>query len=169
MKKILCVLFAMCTVFTAMAKSVKDNKVAELYDRMELKNLVDTFSVLADQKNTEAQKWLFTEDAVVDSFLGDQKVTSLVGRENIGNAFGSYLALFDIVYHINGQQTVKIEGNTAKGVAYCQVVLIGNENGKKMMTTQGVYYDDEYVKQDGKWLIKHRTSHFTWRTQQEYK
>lgn len=37
MKKILCVLFAMCTVFTAMAKSVKDNKVAELYDRMELK------------------------------------------------------------------------------------------------------------------------------------
>lgn len=169
MKKIYCIMVAMCVVFTTMAKGVKENKVAELADRMELKNLVDTFSVLADQKNTEAQKWLFTEDAVVDSYVGNQKGMSLVGRENIRNAFGAYLALFDIVYHINGQQTVKIEGDKATGTAYCQVVLIGDENGKKMITTQGVYYDDEYVRQGGKWLIKHRTSHFTWRVQQEYK
>ncbi len=169
MKKIYCMIVAVCMVFTAMAQNVNESRVAELTDRMELKNLVDTFSVLADQKNTEAQKWLFTEDAVVDSYMGDQKGISLVGRENIGNAFGAYLALFDIVYHINGQQTVKIDGDTAEGTAYCLVVLIGNENGKKMMTTQGVYYNDEYVRQNGKWLIKHRTSHFTWRTQQEYK
>ena len=169
MKKIYCVIIAMCMVFPAMAQRVNENSIAELADRMALKNLVDTFSVLADQKDTEAQKWLFTEDAVVDSYVGDQQGMRLAGREEIGNAFGAYLALFDIVYHINGQQVVKIEGDTAKGTAYCQVVLIGDENGKKMMTTQGVYYDDEYVRQESKWLIKHRTSHFTWRTQQEYK
>lgn len=170
MKKIYSIIAVLCMVFTtAMAQNVNEKSFAELADRMALKNLVDTFSVLADQKNTEAQKWLFTEDAVVDSYIGDQKGISLVGRENIGNAFGSYLALFDTVYHINGQQTVSIDGDTVTGTAYCQVVLIGDENGKKMMTTQGVYYNDEYVRQDGKWLIKHRTSHFTWRTQQEYK
>lgn len=170
MKKIYCIIAAICMVFTsAMAQNMNEKRIAELADRMALKNLVDTFSVLADQKNTEAQKWLFTEDAVVDSYIGDQKGMSLVGRENIGNAFGSYLALFDTVYHINGQQTVSLDGDTATGTAYCQVVLIGNENGKKIMTTQGVYYNDEYVRQNGKWLIKHRTSHFTWRTQQEYK
>lgn len=167
MKKICYVIVAVCMAFTSMAQGV--NEIGVAADRMALKEFVDTFSVLADQKDTEAQKLLFTEDVVVDSYVGGQKGMSLVGRENIGNTFGSYLALFDIVYHINGQQTVKIDGDTAKGAAYCQVVLIGDENGKKMMTTQGVYYHDEYVRQDGKWLIKYRTSHFTWRTQQEYK
>ncbi|CAN7211045.1 nuclear transport factor 2 family protein [Rhizobium leguminosarum] len=28
---------------------------------------------------------------------------------------------------------------------------------------RGVYYNDEYVRQDGRWLISKRTSHFTWR------
>ncbi|MBQ3426794.1 MAG: nuclear transport factor 2 family protein [Clostridia bacterium] len=136
---------------------------AEAADRIELKDLVDRFSVAADDKDAQAQTLMFTEDATVDSYRGSELISSYKGREAIGNAFGSFLARFDTVFHINGQQTVKIDGDTATGTAYCQVVLIGkNEEGKNVMTTQGVRYTDTYKKVNGEWLIASRASNFVW-------
>lgn len=160
------ILLAVCGLTAANAQTAgaekQDSGMSELRDRMELKELVDVFSVLADKKNVETQVLLFTEDATVDSYRGDTLVSSIKGRENLAQGFGAFLALFDTVYHINGQQTVRIDGDRATGTAYCQVVLIGMQDGRRMMTTQGVTYDDEYVRLDGKWLIAKRTSHFVW-------
>lgn len=133
-----------------------------LADRMALKELVDVFSCLADTKEVGKQVLLFTEDATVDSYRGDKLVSSITGRKELAQRFGDFLAKFETVYHINGQQVVNINGNKATGTAYCQVVLISNNNGKRTMLTQGVRYEDEYVKRDGRWLIAHRTSHFVW-------
>lgn len=131
--------------------------------KMELKELVDTFSILADEKDVATQAKLFTEDAALISYSGDQKLSEQHGRAEIEASCGAFLALFDTVYHMNGQQVVTVDGDTAKGKAYCQVTLIGkNEEGKRIQNIQGVWYEDEYVKQDGKWLIANRTSHFTW-------
>lgn len=160
------ILLAVCTLTAANAQTAgaerQDSGMSELRDRMELKELVDEFSVLADKKDVETQVLLFTEDATVDSYRGDTLVSSIKGRENLSQGFGNFLSLFDTVYHINGQQTVRIDGDRATGTAYCQVVLIGMQDGRRMMTTQGVIYDDEYVRQGGKWLIAKRTSHFVW-------
>ena len=87
------------------------------------------------------------------------------GKEQIGKAFADYLALFDVVYHLNGQQTVDIDGDTATGISYCFVTLIGN--GKKNQS--GVRYHDTYVKQNGKWLIKRRESNFMFTTVEDMK
>jgi hypothetical protein len=38
-----------------------------IQDRIAIKNVVDTFSILADQKETNKQTFLFTEDEVVES------------------------------------------------------------------------------------------------------
>lgn len=131
--------------------------------KMEIKELVDTFSILADEKDVKTQAGLFTEDAVLLSYQGDQKISEQHGREEIEAGCAAFLALFDTVYHMNGQQVVHVEGDHAKGKSYCQVVLIGmNEEGKRVRNMQGVWYEDEYVKQDGRWLIANRTSHFTW-------
>lgn len=136
---------------------------SEAADRIALKDLVDRFSVAADDKDVQAQTLMFTEDATVDSYRGSELISSFKGREEIGNAFGNFLAQFDTVFHINGQQTVKIDGDTATGTAYCQVVLIGkNEDGKNIMTTQGVRYTDTYKKVNGEWLIASRASNFMW-------
>lgn len=131
--------------------------------KMEIKELVDTFSILADEKDVKTQAGLFTEDAVLTSYQGEQKISEQRGREEIEAGCAAFLALFDTVYHMNGQQVVHVEGDHAKGKSYCQVVLIGkNEEGKRVRNMQGVWYEDEYVKQDGRWLIANRTSHFTW-------
>ncbi|MFC3927608.1 nuclear transport factor 2 family protein [Streptococcus caprae] len=131
-----------------------------LMGKLALKELVDTFSNLADIKDTKTQAQLFVENATLTSHNGDQ-VFKQEGREAIEEACAAFLALFDTVYHLNGQQVVQIDGDKATGTAYCQVVLIGaNEKGKQVQTTQGVRYEDEYVKVDGQWKIANRTSHF---------
>jgi hypothetical protein len=142
-------------------------RVRQLEDRATLKALVDTFSVLADRKDVQQQTLLFTEDATVDSYSGGQLVSSLKGRKEIGDTFGAYLAGFTSVYHMNGQQTLALDGDRATGTSYCLVVLIGPENGKTIKQTSGVYYDDEYVRRGGKWLIARRVSHFAWRDRDE--
>jgi hypothetical protein len=83
------------------------------------------------------------------------------------DAFGAFLKNFETVYHFNGQQTVTLDGDKASGVSYCMVTLIGVENGKKMKTSIGVYYRDEYVRQNNRWLIAKRTSVFDWEDRRE--
>lgn len=98
-------------------------------DKMALKTLVDEFSNLADVKDVEAQLLLFTEDAVVQSSSNGNMGSVFNGREEIGDAFSGFLANFETVYHINGQQTVEINGTNATGIAYCLVVLISENEG----------------------------------------
>lgn len=155
----------------AEAKSATDTNLAQrvqlLEDRAALRNVFDTFSNLADHKDVKGQLPLFTPDATVESYRNGKLMSSLKGREQIGQTFSAFLALFDTVYHQNGQQTVEIQGNQAKGVAYCLVVLIGKENGKTYKNTSGVIYNDEYVRQGHKWLIAKRVSNFVWQQREE--
>ena len=67
--------------------------------------------------------------------------------------------------HLYVQQTVDIDGDTATGISYCYVTLIGK--GKKNQS--GVRYYDTYVKRDGKWLIKRRESNFMFTTVEDMK
>lgn len=167
MKKILFIIMLMAgSMLTAIAQN-KNNIQQELADRMALKDLVDTFSNLADTKEVDAQVRLFTDSAVVISYHGKEMTSILKGREELAKRFKTFLDKFDTVYHINGQQTVDINGDKATGTAYCMVVLVCEENGRKIMITHGVRYNDEYMRQNGKWLINKRTSHFEWSNQQK--
>ncbi|MDE0855486.1 MAG: nuclear transport factor 2 family protein [Nevskia sp.] len=143
-----------------------DQRIRQLEDRSALKSLVDTFSNLADTKDIQKQVLLFTEDATVDSYFDGVCVSSLKGRKQIGDAFDAYLATFNTVYHINGQQTVELEQDHARGTSYCLVVLIGQDGGISVRTTSGVIYKDTYVRVDGSWLIQSRVSNFSWRARQ---
>ena len=135
-------------------------RISEIEDRIALKELVDTFSILADRKDVKAQTMLFTANATVETYRKDVLVTRLNGRKEMEETFGAFLKNFETVYHFNGQQTVTINGDKASGTSYCLVTLIGVENGKKMKTTIGVYYQDEYIRENNRWLIAKRKSKF---------
>ncbi|WP_223213925.1 nuclear transport factor 2 family protein [Streptococcus troglodytae] len=59
----------------------------ELTPHLQLKERVDTFSTLADTKDVDQQLQLFTEDAVVASYVNGEAVASFEEREAIGQAF----------------------------------------------------------------------------------
>ena len=144
----------------------KAQTMKEIQDRIALKNLVDTFSILADQKETQKQTLLFTEDATSETSMNGQVISTLKGRTQIGETFANFLNTFETVYHINGQFTLTLNGDKASGISYCSVILIGVENGKKIKTAIGVYYHDDYVRQSGHWLIAHRNATFAWQDKQ---
>jgi hypothetical protein len=168
-KSVAIILLMSLAVMTLKAQNMKElnDRISALEDRVALKNLVDTFSILADIKDTESQKLLFTEDAVVESRVQGQAGMTLRGRQQIGNAFAAYLSTFETVYHLNGQQSVSLSGDKASGISYCYVTLIGNENGKMIKTTMYVRYNDEFVRERNRWLISKRTSDFRWQNREE--
>lgn len=171
MKILIAALAILFAPYLAQAQTMSEpaltQRLQHLEDRAALKTLVDTFSNLADTKSVDEQVLLFTEDATVDSWSDGKQVSSFKGRKQIGAAFAAYLALFDTVYHMNGQQTVELHGDHATGVSYCLVVLIGKDGDKRYRNTAGVIYRDEYVRRDGRWLIAKRVSNFTWRSRDE--
>ena len=165
MRKILISLLIVCFSCSMQAQNISNTttmNIQEIADRIALKSLVDTFSNLADTKEIDEQVQLFTEDAEVISYQGEKQTSHLKGRKELAERFKAFLDLFTTVYHINGQQTVNIDGDKATGIAYAQVVLVSEKDGKKTMRTQGVRYNDEYERKNGKWLISRRISHFEW-------
>lgn len=168
MKTPLLLLAVTIICFPSAAQQSKDleARIRAIEDKTALKTLVDTFSILADQKETQKQTLLFTTNAVVETYMNGQKVASLAGRKQIGDAFAGFLKNFETVYHMNGQQTVTVNGDKASGISYCSVTLISAENGKKTKTSFGVYYNDEFVRENNQWLIQKRTSTFAWQDRQ---
>ena len=169
MKKIILSIIAILSVVAMDAQNNKtiEQRIMELEDRVALKNLVDTFSNLSDTKEAELQAQLFTEDATVKTLINGKVSVELKGRKQIAEVFGNFLAKQETIYHINGKQTVTLNGNRATGISYCQVAMIAKVDGKRTITQQGVRYDDEYQKIDGRWYIKNRISNFMWRDTRE--
>ncbi len=131
-------------------------------DSTSLKELVNTVSILADKRDIHSQVQLFTEDGISETFAGGMPILKLKGRKEMEEAFSDFLKNFETIYHLNGQQTVTINGDSATGTSYCQITLIGNENGKKMKTTIGAIYEDDFIRENNRWLIAKRTGHFNW-------
>ena len=139
----------------------------ELEDRVLLKELVDTFSILGDKKDVNQQVQLFSENATSETFVDGQSVLKVTGRRNIEDAFKEFLKNFSTVYHFNGQQHLEINGDNATGTSYCMVTLIGRENDKKMKTTIGAIYQDDFIREQNHWRIAKRIGTFDWQEKRE--
>lgn len=139
----------------------------EFENRILLKELVDRISVFEDKKDFTKQVEFFTENAVSETIAQGKIILKLEGRKNMAVAFEKFLSAIDHVYHFNGQQLVTIDGDTARGTCYCLITLIGNENGKKIRTSIGAIYEDNYVRVDSNWLIAKRIGTFNWQEKSE--
>lgn len=135
--------------------------IETLTEKQAIKELVDTFSNLADIKDVAAQGPLFTEDGHVTPYIGGELFADLKNRAEIVDVFTDFLANFKRVYHLNGQLTIhSLSDSRAEGINYCHVVLTEEKDGKEMVHNHYVRYNDTYVKEDGKWLIQRRIANF---------
>jgi ketosteroid isomerase-like protein len=136
--------------------------IKELEDRVSLRELIDTVSILGDRKDFNAQVQLFAEDAVSETFAAGVSILKLKGRKEMAEAFDKFLKDFETVYHFNGQQVLTIDGDEAFGTFYCLITLIGKENGRRIKTTIGAIYKDNYIRMSNHWLIAKRIGTFGW-------
>lgn len=123
--------------------------------------MVNNFANLADVKDAKAQGDLFLEDGKLEFQMGfNGEIQDIVGRLALVKAFEATIEPCISVYHLNGQTTLKLNGNEGTGIAYCQATLVNEVDGKKIVTVNNVRYLDEYKKVDGKWYIKKRRTTF---------
>lgn len=106
-------------------------RIAELENRMAIRELIDNFSILADRKDIQKQMKLLTVSASIEAFKDGRLISKLVGQKEIGEKFEDFLKSIDTAYHFNGQNTVVVSGDKAAGILYCKSNLITTEKGKE--------------------------------------
>lgn len=126
----------------------------------ELRNLIDAYAYLGDEKRIAEQMRLFTSDATYKAYMGDFLAANVSGTETLEKEFIGHASQVKTYFTINGQHTVAIDGETATGTSLSQIKMIRDADGKSILTDYSVKYDDKYVRQHGRWLIKERTGTF---------
>ncbi|MGE8430409.1 MULTISPECIES: nuclear transport factor 2 family protein [Sphingobacterium] len=131
-----------------------------LKTRQELRDLIDAYAYLGDDKKLDEQMELFTPDATYKVYMNGFEVANTTGTETLKKEFSAHAAEVKTYFTLNGQHTVKIDGNDATGISFSQLKMIREKEGKDIVTDYSVKYEDVYIRQDGKWLIKERIGHF---------
>lgn len=126
----------------------------------ELRKLVDAYAYLSDEKKISEVMELFTPDTTYKVYMGDFLAADVSGTETMEKEFKGHAALVKTYFTMNGQHTVEITGDNATGVSFSQIKIIRESEGKDILTDYSVKYDDMYIYQNGKWLIKERTGYF---------
>jgi len=145
--------------------SIEDRLLA-IENKLALRELVDNFSLVSDRKDNIDQASYFTENGILISIMGDSTLT-FSGRKEISDGFAAILQPLETVYHHNGQHLTTVDGNHATGYCYCLATLIGKENGKTYVRTIHGNYKDEYLNEDGSWLIAKRMATVAWEEKKE--
>jgi len=126
----------------------------------ELRDLIDAYAYLGDDKKISEQMGLFTPDTVYKAYMGDFLAANVSGIENLEREFNGHAALVKTYFTLNGQHAVNIGGDKATGISFSQIKMIRESEGRNILSDYSVKYHDKYVHQDGKWLIKERVGYF---------
>lgn len=126
----------------------------------ELRALIDDYATLGDEKKIAQVMDLFTPDVKYDVYMNNSLISSVSGRENMESDFNKHAAEVKTYFTLNGQHKVIISESTATGVSFSQLKMVRENEGKNILSDYSVKYEDKYVFQDGKWLIKERIGHF---------
>jgi hypothetical protein len=131
-----------------------------LKTKEDLRNLIDDYAYLGDEKRISEVIGLFTPDCNYKVYMNDLLVANVSGAETMEKEFNGHAAAVKTYFTMNGQHTVKIDGETATGISFSQIKMIRESEGKNVLTDYSVKYDDLYICLAGKWFIKERTGYF---------
>ena len=132
-------------------------------DRAAIENLMSRYMYALDTTNPEAYAAVFTEDAELtaggSTEHGHAEIMKMVqglkdrlNKDAKPDASGRAFAPFR---HIYFDLVLDVDGNKAKGEAYWQTVMRQPDGQTPKIAAMG-RYEDEFVKQNGKWLISKR-------------
>jgi len=131
-----------------------------LKSKQELRDLIDAYAILGDEKKISEQMSIFEHNANYTVSVNGTEVASITGTDKLEEEFNGHASLVKTYFTMNGQHTVQIYGDTATGILFSQIKMVRENEGRDVLTDYSVRYDDEYIHSNGKWLIKKRIGHF---------
>jgi hypothetical protein len=137
----------------------------EYSDRIKIRELIDNYSRYADRREAKKQAALFASDAIVEVYQGrlqtKKPVQVIQGRAHLETAL-DVLNQYEITTHFNGQSLLSIEGDRASGETYCLAHHLWTEQGKRILMTMSIRYQDEFIRLNEVWLIAMRKIVIDW-------
>jgi ketosteroid isomerase-like protein len=134
-------------------------------DELEIRGLAEKFSDAANRKDGDAFQALWTKDAVWK--IGAPINMEFKGQENMGTSVTHMLGLWDFFVQLSGPGVVTINGDKATARFYV------NEIARKADDKSGNYnlsmYDDELIKENGKWVFLKRSYNTIYQEAPNYK
>lgn len=131
-----------------------------LKTKQDLRDLIDNYAYLGDEWKISEVMDLFTPDVIYKVYMNGNLVANVSGRESMESDFNLHASQVKTYFTLNGQHSTKIDGEIATGISFSQIKMIRENEGKDVLTDYSVKYEDIYVFQNEKWLIKERTGYF---------
>jgi hypothetical protein len=127
--------------------------IGPVEDRLAIRELLETFAVGAMHIDPDIWGSTWAEQ-------GSWKLPSMsepaVGKTDILAIFKEKMAYVDYMSMISFPADLVIDGYSAKGKAYCRELIYTKSGEQKVVVG---FFDDEYVKQDGRWYFLSREYH----------
>jgi hypothetical protein len=136
----------------------------EAADRLALRELFDAYAHCADRRDAVGQKALFADDSRFAVYMdgeGSEPTYVLQGREALTPVFDD-LKRYEATTHFNGQSTVTIDGNRARGESYTIAHHIYSDDGKRKIMIASLRYLDTFTKIDQSWYFAERHLILDW-------
>jgi SnoaL-like domain len=136
----------------------------EAADRLEIRELVDTYAHCADRRDAKGQMSLFTEETHFVVFMdarSENPSMEFNRREDLAPVFDE-LNKYEVTTHFMGQSTVVLDGDRATGETYCIAHHVSASEGKRTLFIASLRYCDVFAKVDGKWLFAERKLMVDW-------
>ncbi|OHT83203.1 nuclear transport factor 2 family protein [Mycobacteroides saopaulense] len=128
-------------------------------DRLAIQDLVARYASAADRRDVDALVALFSADAELvrpPALLRKGDAAALQGREAIADSIVTALKPLHATYHLIGQQTADVNGDTASGEVYCMAHHIYLRGDEYRDNTMAVRYLDDYERGPAGWVFTRR-------------
>lgn len=133
------------------------DQTQELYNRLQLRDLVERYAKGADTQDGDLWLQVFTKDAELNTSRG-----LIVGHDALA-ATPPKLSRYRATMHLVGNHYVEFHGDSAaSGQAYCVAHHLREVDGVEKDYVMMIRYDDDYVNVDGQWRIAKRTLNLLW-------
>jgi SnoaL-like domain len=141
-----------------------DLSLAQVADRLAIRELVDAYAYCADRRNARGQMALFTEDTDFLVYMDSHSPSPtqhLRGRAALAPVFDE-LNTYVTTMHFNGESTTVLDGDHASGLTYCLAHHVKVDGPARSLMIAAIRYLDEFVKQDGVWFFSQRKLMVDW-------
>lgn len=131
----------------------------EIADRLEIQELLVTYSHAIDFRRWDELDDVFTPDAFIDyAAMGGPKGHYPEIKEFLRET----LPIFASYYHLVGTSKITIDGDTATGVTLCHNPMVIGEGEHEHVFLCGLWYHDTFVRTPDGWRISERVEEKTY-------
>jgi len=141
-----------------------EQRLQKLEDHQAIRELIDQYAFCADTRDAQGQMALFTQDTNFEVYYDEKSATPSQVVSSKKDLFPVFDALNAYVstMHLNGQSTIKVDGDRATSKTYCRAYHLTLPGGMQKQMIAGIRYFDTMVKQDGTWLFAERKLKVCW-------